>query len=100
MAENRCISCGEIIPEGRMVCWSCENQSSTINWKVHAAHCCKWHGCKYGDYNCPVELGLVKQEYLCEYCEEAIENEQHWINVLKNIQEMKEFKSEKSNSSN
>jgi hypothetical protein len=23
--DNRCISCGEIIPEGRMVCPNCEN---------------------------------------------------------------------------
>ena len=24
MSENRCISCGEIIPEGRQVCLKCE----------------------------------------------------------------------------
>ena len=22
--EDRCICCGEIIPEGRQVCWACE----------------------------------------------------------------------------
>lgn len=25
MADNRCVCCGEIIPEGRQVCWVCEN---------------------------------------------------------------------------
>ena len=24
MSEERCIYCNEIIPEGRQVCWSCE----------------------------------------------------------------------------
>ena len=31
------------------------------NIGVHAAHCCKWHGCKYGeDEICPVVLGNVE----------------------------------------
>jgi predicted nucleic acid-binding Zn-ribbon protein len=25
MNNHRCISCGEIIPEGRDICWGCEN---------------------------------------------------------------------------
>jgi hypothetical protein len=37
---------------------------------VHSAHCCKRCGCKYGDPDCPVELGSVQAEYLCEFCEE------------------------------
>ena len=28
--ENRCICCGEVIPEGRQVCWACENHSKKI----------------------------------------------------------------------
>lgn len=36
-------------------------------WGVHKTHCCKKHGCKYGDANCPVELGIVKQTYTCEF---------------------------------
>jgi hypothetical protein len=36
-------------------------------WGVHETHCCKKHGCKYGDYeDCPVCLGLIKQKYGCE----------------------------------
>ena len=58
-----------------MVCPSCEKQPSMIHWKVHASHCCKWHGCKYGDDDCPVVTGLIKQEYLCEWCEEDLDNE-------------------------
>lgn len=27
MSDNFCISCGEIIPEGRQVCFSCENKA-------------------------------------------------------------------------
>jgi len=30
---------------------------------VHRTHCCKKHGCKYGDEDCPVELGIIEQEY-------------------------------------
>lgn len=44
---------------------------TTINikdWGVHITHCCFEHGCKYGDVDCPVELGLAKQEYPCEWC--------------------------------
>lgn len=25
MNEDRCICCGETIPEGRQICWSCEH---------------------------------------------------------------------------
>ena len=35
---------------------------------VHASPCCKHHGCKYGDEDCPVELGLVEALYKCEFC--------------------------------
>jgi len=35
---------------------------------VHRTHCCIKHGCKYGDRDCPVVLGKVLQEYLCEDC--------------------------------
>lgn len=40
------------------------------NIGVHATHCCKLHGCKYGDDDCPVETGKVEQVYLCEQCGE------------------------------
>jgi len=38
------------------------------NWGVHESHCCKFHGCKYGDEDCPVVLQLVEVKYSCEDC--------------------------------
>ncbi len=38
---------------------------------VHQTHCCSIHGCKYGDYECPVEKGIIKQDYPCESCSEG-----------------------------
>ena len=35
---------------------------------VHTEHCCKRHGCKYGNEDCPVENGILPQSYLCESC--------------------------------
>lgn len=32
------------------------------------SHCCIEHGCKYGYDDCPVVLGIIKQEGLCEQC--------------------------------
>ena len=26
MDADRCVSCGEIIPEGRLICWRCEQK--------------------------------------------------------------------------
>ena len=28
--DNYCVCCGEIIPEGRQVCWRCEHGSDNI----------------------------------------------------------------------
>lgn len=35
---------------------------------VHNTHCCKIHGCKYGDNDCPVEFGNLPG-IECEICE-------------------------------
>lgn len=37
---------------------------------VHVNHCCVKHGCKYGDSDCPVVLGKVKQIGPCWDCYE------------------------------
>lgn len=34
-------------------------------WGVHRTHCCKKHGCKYGNDDCPVELSIIEQDYPC-----------------------------------
>lgn len=62
------------------------------NYGVHASHCCKWHGCKYGDKDCPVVTGKVQQEYLCEYCYDDLEHEEYYQCVLDQIKEIKQFK--------
>lgn len=37
---------------------------------VHRTHCCRTHGCKYGeDSTCPVYTGGVVQAYECEWCQ-------------------------------
>jgi hypothetical protein len=40
----------------------------TSKHRACRTHCCIIHGCKYGHDDCPVVLGFVKQEYLCESC--------------------------------
>ena len=35
---------------------------------VHQRHCCVLHSCKYGDEDCPVVDGTVRQEFPCESC--------------------------------
>jgi len=41
-------------------------------------HCCIVHGCKYGHRDCPVVLGEVKQEYICEQCDVS----EGWTSLL------------------
>ena len=56
---------------------------------VHTAHCCKWHGCKYGDKDCPVALGKLEQEYPCEWCSDELEEERSYREALTRIEEIK-----------
>jgi len=37
---------------------------------VHGSHCCKKHGCKYCDDDCPVVLGTEEQEYRQICCDD------------------------------
>lgn len=37
---------------------------------VHTEHCCREHGCKYNDSDCPVVLGSKPQSHPCEVCDE------------------------------
>lgn len=41
------------------------------NWGVHRTHCCVYHGCKYGDEDCPVATKKITQWYPCESCAEG-----------------------------
>ena len=62
------------------------------NIGVHAAHCCKWHGCKYGDEDCPVVLGQVEQLYTCDFCDDLLEDEEWHRSAVKQIDEIKAWK--------
>jgi len=56
---------------------------------VHTSHCCLNHGCKYGNTDCPVEFGGLKQEYPCAYCVWDSEDENDlWISDLENTPEL------------
>lgn len=64
------------------------------NIGVHAAHCCKFHGCKYGDEDCPVVTGEVKQLYICESCEYELEGAEYFIEVVNRLDEIKQIREE------
>jgi len=38
--------------------------------RTHQTHCCKDHGCKYGDKECPIVLGELEADFICEECNE------------------------------
>lgn len=44
-----------------------------MNVGTHEDHCCKIHGCKYGDEDCPVAAGVLAQAFPCEDCPEGWE---------------------------
>lgn len=43
---------------------------SSIGWHVH--NCCKIHGCKKGEPNCPVVLGNLNRDTKCPQCLEEL----------------------------
>jgi hypothetical protein len=62
---------------------------------VHVAHCCKWHGCKYGDLDCPVTNGEVEQKYQCEDCWHILKDEGYYRRMVQDIDEIKAWWAEK-----
>lgn len=60
---------------------------------VHTRHCCSRHGCKYRDKDCPVVIGISKQEYSCELCDKekrtkltnSNSSKEIWIDRFNNI---------------
>lgn len=68
-------------------------------WGVHIAHCCKFHGCKYGDEDCPVVDGLAEQAYLCMDCFDDLQNEDYYKHELEVIDQIKVLREELRNKS-
>jgi hypothetical protein len=48
---------------------------------VHQTHCCAKHGCKYGEVDCPVVAGIIKQSYPCESCDNENNKEKDMYNT-------------------
>lgn len=38
------------------------------SFEDHVKNCCAWHGCKFGDENCPVVKGMIGQSTSCNKC--------------------------------
>lgn len=58
---------------------------------VHATHCCKRCGCKYGDPFCPVVSETVVAEFPCEDCEERLNSLVYELNNATNDELSKVF---------
>ena len=57
------------------------------DYGVHQTHCCVLHGCKYGEPSCPVVIGILQQEYRCEFCgddwmDEPLSVEEQWNKIV------------------
>ena len=61
-------------------------------YAVHAGHCCKWHGCKYGDKNCPVVKGEVEQLWPCDHCYDEMEEADYYTSVIARLPKMYELR--------
>jgi hypothetical protein len=52
------------------------------------SHCCVYHGCKYGYDDCPVVLGKVDQDHICEDCDyiglKTVEEAKNWAEIENN----------------
>ena len=44
------------------------NEIPEEKYGVHENHCCKEHGCKYSEQQCPVVNGKIEQAFPCEEC--------------------------------
>ena len=60
--DNKCVSCGEVIPEGRQVCPNCESVSSKMRKYCEIEHCavCPCRG--YDFPACVDRLAKLKEE--------------------------------------
>lgn len=62
--EDRCIICGEVIPEGRQICYACEekeNDRKDCIWRSFLSDC------SLSGLSCPFS---INNRYLCDLYEE------------------------------
>ena len=62
-----------------------EEHENKENWGVHQSHCCKDHGCKYGDPYCPVINDEVIQDHPCEMCSWAEQDRERLNDSLEEL---------------
>ena len=58
------------------------------DYAIHASHCCKWHGCKYGEKDCPVVKGKVEQLWPCDDCYDEMEEADYYTSVIARLPQM------------
>lgn len=62
--DNKCVTCGVTIPEGRHICYACEK-------KANDKKGCVWHSflsdCSLSGMSCPFSFN---NQYLCDLYEE------------------------------
>lgn len=58
------------------------------HWGVHINHCCSNHGCKYGDVDCPVWLGMTNAKYPCEVCDSDSDLDFNGNEIRENTEEL------------
>lgn len=46
-------------------------------WGAHSNHCCPHFGCKYGDEDCPVTIGVIEAYNVCQDCSSTPECRLH-----------------------
>ena len=61
------------------------------NNRVCETHCCILHGCKYGDDDCPVCLGIIKQKFLCDLCRDNISRNSRNSSDIENANQPREL---------
>lgn len=75
----------EAMPVGAPYCSMRRYNLAVDHIGVHASHCCKQHGCKYGDPDCPVEFGDEPQKYPCEMCADETDEQAEYEHEIHRI---------------
>lgn len=55
---------------------------------VHAMHCCVIHGCKYGHATCPVVTKRRVQRFLCEQCDDTLNDAETTLREISEVREL------------
>ena len=69
--ENRCVCCGETIPEGKQVCWKCEKDNEAESFRIPLPVIAEeWHALFHEHiFCCPrCKDNFNGNEYEMDYC--------------------------------